>query len=198
MQPWPISLKHLLFPIFVIVVSVVAWLLEPLSSEWFAFDRHAINTGQAWRLLSGHFLHTNTQHLLLNVSGLLLLWALHGQYYSPRWLGGFICLCAGTSVGIHYYSDLTWYVGLSGALHGLFILGAYWDIRNRYKTGWLLIIGIWCKVIYEQVFGASEQVASLIDASVAIDAHLFGTLSGTCLILLHMIKHAFETRRTDL
>ena len=35
----------------------------------------------------------------------------------------------------------------------------------------LLFIGVWGKVLYEQVFGASADVEVMINASVAIDAH---------------------------
>ena len=39
------------------------------------------------------------------------------------------------------------YVGLSGALHGLFTWGALKDISSKTKGGWLLLIGVWLKII---------------------------------------------------
>lgn len=74
--------------------------------------------------------------------------------------------------------DLIWYAGLSGALHGIFAWGACVDIKEKMKSGWLLLIGLAIKVGYEQIDGSSEQVANLIDAKVAVDAHLFGALTG--------------------
>jgi len=82
---------------------------------------------------------------------------------------------------------MQWYVGLSGVLHGLFIIGAYFDIQNRFKTGWLMLIGVWLKVLHEQIYGASESVAKLISANVAIDAHLFGTITGSLIILYFFV-----------
>ncbi|MEC8786129.1 MAG: rhombosortase, partial [Pseudomonadota bacterium] len=43
------------------------------------------------------------------------------------------------------------------------------------------------KVGYEQIDGSSEQVANLIDAKVAVDAHLFGALTGIAIFLLMFI-----------
>ena len=55
------------------------------------------------------------------------------------------------------------------------------------KSGWLLLIGLAIKVGYEQIDGSSEQVANLIDAKVAVDAHLFGALTGIAIFLLIFI-----------
>ena len=42
----------------------------------------------------------------------------------------------------------------------------------------MLAAGIVLKVLYEQLFGASFDTIELIDADVAIDAHLWGVLGG--------------------
>ena len=52
------------------------------------------------------------------------------------------------------------------------------------KSGWVLLVGVAVKVIYEQTVGGSADVAALIDAKVAIDAHLFGAMSGVLLFFL--------------
>jgi rhomboid family GlyGly-CTERM serine protease len=82
---------------------------------------------------------------------------------------------------------MQWYVGLSGVLHGLFVIGAYFDIRQKLKTGWVMLLGVWVKVIYEQIFGASADVAKLIEANVAVDAHLFGTITGCIIIMYYLL-----------
>ena len=183
--------KHSIAPLLVVFCSVLLALTEPLSSEWFAYNRLDISHLQFWRLITGHFLHTNLIHILLNLAGLGLLWALHGHYYqNKQYIIVMLLLCLGTSAGIYVFSpELQWYVGLSGVLHGLFVLGAYFDIRHHLASGWLLLLGVWIKVLHEQFYGASQDIAQLIDANVAIDAHLFGTLSGTILILYFLKLH---------
>jgi membrane associated rhomboid family serine protease len=45
------------------------------------------------------------------------------------------------------------------------------------------------KVSHEQYFGASQEIADLINASVAIDAHLFGSLSGLAIIGVLQLRY---------
>jgi rhomboid family GlyGly-CTERM serine protease len=185
----PIQKKYTLAPLIIVIISFVLALTGPVGSDVFAYDRIQINQLQWWRLITGHFLHTNAMHLLLNILGLVLLWALHGQYYkTPRYLKQFFVLCLATSIGLYFFDkNMLWYVGLSGVLHGLFVIGAYFDILQKFKTGWLMLIGVWLKVIHEQIYGASEDVAQLIAANVAIDAHLSGTISGCIVVLYYFV-----------
>jgi rhomboid family GlyGly-CTERM serine protease len=181
----PVHPKYSLAPLVIVIVSTILALTEPLSSTWLAYDKHQLVDFQWWRLITGHLLHTNSMHLLLNLTGLTLLWALHGHYYrTPRYVMIFLLLCLGTSGGLYYLApQMQWYVGLSGVLHGLFIVGAYFDIQNKLRSGWIMLIGVWLKVLHEQIYGASENVAQLISANVAIDAHLFGTVTGSLIVV---------------
>jgi rhomboid family GlyGly-CTERM serine protease len=185
----PLKPQHCIVPFCLVIISLLLAIIGPASGDLLAYNRTEIAQGQIWRIITGHFLHTNFIHFLLNMAGLLLLWALHGQYYKSKQYLTIICLlCVGTSTGLYFFSpNLHWYVGLSGVLHGLFILGAYFDIRAHLKTGWILLLGVWVKILHEQIYGASEDVAKLIDANVAIDAHLFGTLSGSFVIFYYML-----------
>jgi rhomboid family GlyGly-CTERM serine protease len=183
----PLQAKYCTGPLIIILISIFLALIAPVSTELFTYDRQQLANLQWWRSITGHFLHTNTTHLLLNISGATLLWALHGHYYQVRhYLTLFFILCLGTSLGLYFFApQMQWYVGLSGVLHGLFITGAYFDIRHKLKTGWIILISVWLKVLHEQVFGASEDVAQLIAANVAIDAHLFGVISGSLVVVCY-------------
>lgn len=188
----PIRPAHILGPLGILILCTVLFIFEPNSNQWLAFDRSQLAQGQWWRLLSGNFLHTNLNHLLLNFAGLILLWALHGEYYRPGQYLLLLSLCAlGSSVGIYFFAErLTWYVGLSGALHGLFLWGGFKDIQHGLVSGWLLVLGVWVKILHEQYTGPSSQIATLINASVAIEAHLYGALTGALLIgFALIIKH---------
>ncbi|MBT0586382.1 rhombosortase [Alteromonas oceanisediminis] len=182
----PTQIRYWIGPLCVAMIAILGFVFEPWSSQWFAFNRATVNQGELWRLLSAHLLHTNAIHLLLNIAGLALLWGLHGEYYRPARFSIFFSLCAVlTSLAIWLFSpQLTHYVGLSGVLHGLFVWGACGDIRRGDHTGWLLLIGLAIKICYEQFGGDSSQIAALIEASVAVDAHLWGVLSGLLLSLL--------------
>ncbi|WDE01049.1 rhombosortase [Thalassomonas actiniarum] len=176
--------QSLLLPVIVALLAVIAYFLDIFVngtlSETLVYHRSAISQGELWRLLSGHFFHTNGYHLLLNLGAIALLFGLHGRYYRfSSYLILFLLSALGTSIGIYYFApELRQYVGLSGVLHGVFIWGALMDIKHQDKTGYLLLLGVCLKVAHEQLYGASEDVINLIDANVAIDAHLWGTISG--------------------
>ena len=163
----PYSLKYSLGPLILAFITTLAFFFEPASGQYFAYDRYAIQGLETWRLLTGNL-------------------ALHGEHYrAGLYLKVFAWCGLGTSAGLYFYApDLIWYAGLSGALHGIFAWGACMDILNRMKSGWVLLAGVAVKVIYEQTVGGSADVAALIDAKVAIDAHLFGAMSGVLLFFL--------------
>lgn len=181
----PYKPQHSAGPLLVLVIAIVAYFFEPAASEWLAYDRNLLEGFETWRLITGNIVHTNGMHLVLNASGLVLLWALHGDHYR-FWLfiRLFIWCAFGTSIGIYFFSpNLIWYAGLSGALHGIFIWGACMDINKGLKSGWLLLIGVVVKVAYEQLYGSSQAVSDLINANVAVDAHLYGALCGIIMFL---------------
>lgn len=163
----------------VAICTLFARQLEPLL----VYDRALANQGELWRLLSAHLTHTNLQHLMLNLSGLALLVVLHGPHYRTlAFLAATTVTALVTGIGLHLFSpDTSVYLGLSGVLHGLIIWGGCMDIRARWRTGYLLVLGTWIKIALEQWYGASGETAQLIDADVAVDAHLWGAIAGSLL-----------------
>lgn len=176
--------QHSYAVLVIVLLSIVAFGSENLLGEDFTqtlvYQRHLITDGEIWRLISGHLLHTNGFHLLLNLAGLLMLWALHGRFYSIKNYSALFLFCSlFTSIGIYFFDPtLIQYVGLSGVLHGIFVFGALMDIYTKDKTGYLLFFGVWLKIAHEQFYGANTNVSDLIEASVAVNAHLWGALGG--------------------
>lgn len=179
----------LLVVILICTVSVFAYLFDEQMSSVLVYHHALINNGEWWRVFTGHFLHTNNYHLGLNVSALLLLWALHGKYYTVINYSLLFIFCAlVTSLGLFFGSpELTQYVGLSGILHGVFVWGAVMDISHKDKTGYLLLLGVTAKIIHEQWAGPSDDIAQLINATVAIDAHLWGAIGGAVFSVMYMV-----------
>ncbi len=186
LNTFPTQLHKITLPLLVIVIAVVAFLFE---SNLFHYQRDLFESGEFWRGFTAHFLHTNFNHLILNVSAVALLWALHGQFYSLKnYCAVFVFSAFMTTLGVHFYSpEISQYVGLSGVLHGVFIWGALKDIEHKDKTGYLLLFGIVGKVMYEQIVGPSQDIAELISATVAIDAHLWGTIGGALMGLFSIL-----------
>ena len=176
----PIQASQYLAPLILLMDALLCFLFDNQLSEYFIYNRSSLSDHQYWRLLTGHAFHTNYAHFLLNTLAIVLLWALHGQFYSlKQYLSLILSSALIISIAIYYFSpEMQRYVGLSGILHALFIWGALQDIQHKDKTGYLLLLGILIKIAHEQFYGASEDVALLINANVAIEAHLWGGISG--------------------
>ena len=177
---FPFKTQQVLAPLTVLIISLIAFIFDSSLSEPLVYQRSLANKGEIWRALSGHFFHTNGYHFLLNGAAVIMLWVLHGHFYTIKsYTFVFLISAIICSVGIHWFSlNIDQYVGLSGVLHGLFIWGAIEDIKAKERTGYLLLLGILLKIAHEQFYGASEEVASLIGANVAINAHLWGAIGG--------------------
>jgi rhomboid family GlyGly-CTERM serine protease len=176
----PVQPDKITLPLIIILLSFICYIFDDNLSDIFIYQRDLVARGEIWRFFTSHIFHTNGYHLLLNISAVVMLWALHGQFYNPRiYLLLLIISALTTSIGIHFFSlDIYRYVGLSGVLHGVFIWGALMDIKSKDKTGYILLVGVFIKILHKQFYGASEDVAQLISASVAINAHLWGALGG--------------------
>lgn len=184
----PIAKQYLFGPLTCILVIVLVFFTS--LNSLFEFDRTAIENGSLWLVFFSQFTHGNTAHLLLNGAGILFVWALHGEYTSPirYWLNlASLALLTGTAIYL-FAIDIHFYTGLSGVLHGVIIWGALMDIKLGRKDGWLLLFGVIAKLAWEQLYGASESVTRLIEANVAVDAHLYGAISGVLLFVVLDLK----------
>ncbi len=166
-----------------LLLFLLLQLLHADLHPWLEFNRQAITDGQWWRLLTGHWIHTNSWHLLMNLAGFVLILLLHGMYYSGKSL--ITLFIAGNvliGLALFWFSpDIQIYLGLSGFLHALLVCGCLIDIQRNWSSGWLILVATFGKVLWEQYRGASQDVAALIGAEVAIDAHLYGALAGLLL-----------------
>ena len=176
----PVQITHSIGPIAVALLALFAFIFDSYLSNLLIYNRELIANGEYWRFLSGHFLHSNGNHFMLNTAAVTLLWALHGQYYTYKNYP-FIFVSSAMVCGLAMFwlsQDIALYVGLSGVLHGFFLWGALMDIKHKEKTGYLLLVGVILKIAHEQIYGASADVEKLINASVATDAHLYGAVGG--------------------
>lgn len=107
----------------------------------------------------------------------------------------FILLCLLEGIGLYLFApQLQAYVGLSGMLHGLFVIGAILDIRSKLTTGWLLLFVVIAKVTYEQVYGAAPEITEMIGTKVATESHLFGVIIGIAVGLGIFLYRVINTK----
>lgn len=151
------------------------------------FDRTLIAAEQWWRLFSGQFIHYGSYHLFMNVAALLLV-----GFILLRNISLFIYLellaTTLTAVGLGLYinnSELSYYAGLSGVLHGLIVAGLLLTLVETPMFNGLALFAVAGKLLQEQ--SASFDVNHpLLPVPVAVDAHVYGALAGLvfgCVIL---------------
>ncbi|MDH3327253.1 MAG: rhombosortase [Gammaproteobacteria bacterium] len=174
-----LSVSLILPAIITLICITIAFSSESVSDA-LRYDYHAIQNGEIWRLVTAHFVHLSLPHLWLNLGGLLLVFIFFAQCVSIRyWLFCLAVNALGISLLIYFLNpEIIWYVGLSGVLHGLFVLGGIADIQHRKWEGigfTAIIIG---KVIYEQFAGPLPGSEETAGGPVLVDAHFYGTIIG--------------------
>lgn len=173
-----ISLKWL----FTLLLSALTLTVLQWFQEGLLFERTLIIDGEWWRIITGNFVHNNYPHLFMNLSGLLLLGLLFNETFPVKhFLIATALLSAVVGFGLYTYTPrLTMYVGFSGVLYGLYLVGAITAIKHKDMiTGVGVFIIILGKLIWD-IFDPSlnQSSAALIDIPVATESHWLGVLGG--------------------
>lgn len=175
--------------ILIIFIAVLIYFFEPQSSSLLAYYHTGLENFELWRLITGSFCHTNFNHLAMNVFGLIVTLLLFIDTFKQTKIWPlFIFNSLFISIALFLFEpSIIWYVGLSGVLHGLFSFAVICDLKNKDVWGYLLGSGFILKIAYEQFFGASQSTIDLIEANVAINAHLYGAISGVIFYFLYAL-----------
>lgn len=146
------------------------------------YERAAIAGGEWWRLLTAHLVHLDSWHAILNAAAFAVLWLLFKREYTLRqWLLIVIASIAAIDVGLWMLDpQVEWYVGASGALHGIAAAGAISRMRQGRREGWVLAALLIVKLGYEQIRGALPFTQGM---PVIVDAHLYGAIGGVLAVL---------------
>ena len=195
---WRAGLKSWQLPLLLALTSSLLALADVGVDEALRYHREAILHGQVWRLLSAHLLHLGWSHLLLNLCGLALVWALFVDELAGAF-GWVVLLGSALGVGLgllRFDPGLEWYVGLSGVLHGLFVAGALrrWPEQRLEASVMLAVVA--GKLLWEQVMGPMPGTSAISGGNVIVDAHLFGAVGGCLAALLWGVK--IRTRKRTL
>ncbi|OGB27693.1 MAG: rhombosortase [Burkholderiales bacterium RIFCSPLOWO2_02_FULL_57_36] len=167
----------------------------------FRYDRTGLESGQWWRIATGHVVHLNVAHLLLNLFGLFLVCEV--LWRGLPWPHGCALLffsATGTSALLWWlHPELAWYAGLSSVVHGLWAgcaLAGWWSMQTRdaasaatdgmiqmrwassryFFMGALTLLAL--KLGLEAVYGPSPHTERIIEGQVISMSHLYGALTG--------------------
>lgn len=173
-------IKHCCFFIIFILLPVSFSLLGEKAVDYFEYSRSGLLHGEVWRIFFCHFTHINWHHVFLNILGALLIYILLGNLYSLTIWAVAVTGCAiGVSVGLlFFHPEILWYRGLSGVLHGLFMMGVIRGMRQGNVLYCFAFLGITAKLISELISGPGTISAGLLNAPVISEAHFYGSAMG--------------------
>lgn len=134
-----------------------------------------------WQWFSAHLLHLSPAHLLANLfAGLLLTLLAIRRQQLVTLLPVLLLSMLAVDLGLVLQASVSWYVGLSGALHGLFA----WLMlaRSPQQPRWPMLLA-WLlggvKIYFEL-----QADHSWLGIRTVPQAHLYGYLCGSLLALL--------------
>jgi rhomboid family GlyGly-CTERM serine protease len=168
----------------VLLVAAACLLLElggDPGRAWGRYDRGGLESGEAWRLLTGHLVHLGWGHLWPNLVALGLIGSLFEEVLPPlEWLGAAALAALAIDAGLYFLDpQVDWYVGLSGVLHGLVACGALLLLGRGNWIGFVLAIGVATKLVWEQYMGPIPFTEASAGGPVIVAAHLYGSAGGT-------------------
>jgi rhomboid family GlyGly-CTERM serine protease len=171
--------------------------LQPLASDWLAFDRAALDGGQVWRIMTAHLVHLSITHTLGNTGGLALLAFIVRCDVAEENLAWLFLWCA-LVVGSGLYliaPDLQRYVGLSGVLHGVLLVAPFLTPAYGRVPSLLFAAVIVGKVLWEQTpFYNDQALMEVIGGRVETRAHLLGVVAGGIWLLAMALWRQFPKR----
>ena len=195
-EPSPSSPAVWLPPALLSAVCGLLMLGGTTLADLLRYDRAAIAAGQWWRLLSGSLVHLGWWHWLFNVLSLALLVLLCPERLSPlEWLRRLAALGLGMSLGLYFLSPgIQTYVGLSGPVYGLFVLGLGRQALRRDDIAIACLVFLAARIGWELVMGASASETRLIGGQVVAVSHLYGV--GSALLYALAVYGWRRVRRT--
>lgn len=161
------------------------------GQDFLRYERSLILEGEYWRLLGAHFAHLNLTHLALNLAGWWLFLLLCGHLFSSKQLTiNILILALGISFGLLILrTDFQWYLGFSGVLYGLLLIGSLrFALQEQRLIGALIFGTLTVKMALDIYSGQTNTSALLIGAPVATVAHVYGLIIGLLLSLPALAK----------
>ena len=173
--------------LLVTVLIAGSGLLPDAALEALRFERAAIAAGQWWRLATAHVVHLGAGHALMNAAALVLIvWLARDLRRSGEWLWLALASVIAVDAGLYLLVPaLSWYVGASGVLHGLFSGAALLTLlRGDRLQGAVMLAAVGVKVGWEWAAGGSVSTLAGAGFPVVTESHLLGACGGAVGALL--------------
>ncbi len=173
------------------------WLLGP-APEALTYEREAIAAGEWWRLLTGHWVHSDLEHLLFDVTAMAIVLYLFEK--SPLWQLTLLLTTATVVIDAWLWWQMPWlqsYCGLSGLLNALLSCGLLVLWKRSSDPAYLLIGALAALKITIEISLGDTLFTTTAWAAVP-EAHAAGMVTGLLLgIFFTYIKNLFWKTKKD-
>ncbi len=165
-------------------LALAGYLVLGAAPEAWVFDRAATAQGGVWRLLTGHWVHSDPQHALWDIAALGLLGVLFEQRLQWRLPLALLIGTLGVDAWLWWGAPaLQYYCGLSGILNALLALGLVECWRElRHPLVWITGLGAIAKIMLE-IYSGQALLTQTAWPSVP-EVHAAGFLSGLALAVV--------------
>jgi len=170
-----------------VAIASMLYLLAGPMPEQLVYSRTDIINGDWWRLITGHWVHSDTQHALWDITALAVLGG-----YSERYLGKRVftyLLSASLFISACIWILLPWleyYCGLSGILHTLLVIGMTANWGRQRDPVFLIITGLTALKTAVEIYSNSAIFTDTIWPSLP-QAHLYGMILGSLMLAANIL-----------
>jgi len=169
--------------IIITAIPVFVYLVLGPAPEWLIFDRKAVLQGEVWRLVTGHWVHSDAEHALWDIAALGILSVILDKQSRVLLIISLTLGTFGVDIWIWYINEsLDYYCGLSGILNTVFIsvIFSLWE-KTENSILWIIFTGAVAKVLLEII--TSQAVFTQTAWPSVPEVHAVGLLIGIVTML---------------
>jgi rhomboid family GlyGly-CTERM serine protease len=173
-------IRRLRIPAAIAALAGLAEIVGEPARLALRYQRDLVADGELWRLLAGHLVHLGPSHMAMNVVALAIMTWIIGRLFQPMdWLWVSLISAVAIDAGLYWGSaEISWYVGLSGLLHGCWAGASIRAWEKRRKDAALLSALLLTKLGYEAWFGPLSVTGEIAAGPVVAIAHTYGAIGG--------------------
>lgn len=165
-----------------LAIAIGLWVLLGAVPEALVFDRAAIASGEGWRWITGHLVHSDGQHALWDIGALAIIGCVMESHGRLR-----MAIAAGAGM-LAVNACLWWclpeldrYCGLSGMLNTMFVV-ALADLWRQYRHPvFALAALVLCLKLVAEITAEESLLLNTLWPSVPL-THVAGCLGGLFLV----------------
>ena len=174
------SLTRAAAPLVMAILCVGVAVGGESARELLRYERAALGDLELWRLVTAHLVHLSLGHTALNVTALAIIALLFDAVLDTcDWIVTASVSALAIDLGLYAFNpEVVWYVGLSGALHGIVVTGALVLAVARIRLGVILLVLVGGKIAWEQWAGPLPLSELTSGGPVVTEAHLYGAIGG--------------------